>query len=352
MSARSIDEVEAACRLAVELGFDTALLSPAVSLFTADLHALTAFVARGHAAGARVLLRLPDRVFEGLSGAGLDVAARRAAVLVLVRAAVEAGADGIDLHAHAACLHGEGEAGTRARERFSELVRLVEAEAESAEEGPLIVTAAIEDADPVEVRSHLEEEWFHHLREDALRAAPFRADLIEEALSESLGVRDRLGAITAWSLPLPEASDARGLGRMLHALSLPGAIRALGALPGAGASRAGAIDPTAEVVGPDALETVRRALEIRSGTGLGTGSLGLVHGLPWCGEGVSVHLNGPIMVVLNASDAPVAVPRTAALLVSSSPTESTPEGDVLVPASACAWFETPRIRPVAAQFWD
>lgn len=345
MTANSIDEVESACRLQVSLGFDAALLCPAVSLFTAEFDALKALVARGHEAGARVLLRLPDRVFTGLGDPDLDLAARRAAVLVLVRAAIEAGADGVDLHLHAQSLRGEGQAGVLARSRFSELVRLVEAEAEaeSDENSPMIVTAAIEGSSPAEIRSHLEEEWFHHLREDALRSAGFEASAIEQALSESLNMRDQLGAITAWSLPLSDASNTEHFARLLHALSLPGAIRAL------------ASDSPAHPLAPSGdtwLNTVRQALTIRSSAGLGTGSLGLVHGLSWCHDDASVHLNGPIMVVLNTSTHSLAVPRTATLLLSSQATEATVSGETLVPALSCAWFETPRIRPATASYWD
>ncbi|MDY2668765.1 hypothetical protein [Schaalia hyovaginalis] len=355
MSERSMNEVEDSCRLAVSIGFDAALLSPAVSLFTTTTDALRALVDRGHAAGARVILRLPDRVFEGLGDPELDFDARRAAVLVLVRGAVEAGADGVDLHARADGLHGSAETVRTARGRFSELVRLVEAEAEAAGEAPLIVTAAIEGADAGELRSHLEEEWFHHLRWDALRDVAFESAALEEALVDSLDAHDRLGAVTAWAVPLPCAADAEGAARFLHAVSLPGALRAHGLFPiaegGAGASQAQGDSAPESAVCPE-LTVMGRALEIRASAKLATGSLGIVEGLPWSREGVSVHLNGPVMVVLNSCAEPVAVPRTAALLVSSAPAETTDDGRTLVPPCACAWFEAPRVRPVAAQFWD
>lgn len=350
-----MNEVEDSCRLAVSIGFDAALLSPAVSLFTTTTDALRALVDRGHAAGARVILRLPDRVFEGLGDPELDFDARRAAVLVLVRGAVEAGADGVDLHARADGLHGSVETVRTARGRFSELVRLVEAEAEAAGGAPLIVTAAIEGADAGELRSHLEEEWFHHLRWDALGDVAFESAALEEALVDSLDAHDRLGAVTAWAVPLPCAADAEGAARFLHAVSLPGALRAHGLFPiaegGAGASQAQG-DSAPESAACPELTLMGRALEIRASAKLATGSLGIVEGLPWSREGVSVHLNGPVMVVLNSCAEPVAVPRTAALLVSSAPAETTDDGRTLVPPCACAWFEAPRVRPVAAQFWD
>lgn len=354
-------EVADLCSWAVSIGFDALLLSPAFSLFTQASDTLRVLVDHGHEAGARVILRLPDRLCAGLGASESDDEARRAAARFLVRGAVEAGADGVDLRVHADDLHGPFTQARIAPQRFSELVRLVEAEALG--DVALIVTAHIEGACTDALRSHLEEEWFHHLHWDALQSVPFDSKTLAGMLCESLDVHDRLGAVTAWSVPLPRQESTEEIARFLHALSLPGVVYVCPSFSSSGSVAGGGGETlrgsvalsgnySESAFGCSELTILKRALEIREFGKLATASLGIVEGLAWSHEGVCVHVNGPIMVVVNTSASSVAVPHTASLLVSSTPVQIRADGWTLVPSRACAWFQAPRVRPVAPHFWD
>ncbi len=329
--------------LARAAGFDALVLSPSPEDVDSAGTPVPGLVARLHELGLRVVVALPADAFADLDDPDVDAVDRESLVLARTRLILEAGADGIDL----------GECGeyrssrnpdrstALARERFAALVRLVESEAMAADSQPIVI-GRITGADASHVRAHLEEDWFHQLRDDALRRVAWDARSIENAVVSSLESRDRLGAITPWSVDVACAEPGGGLALALYALSLPGAAHVLFG-PDALASDIGAL-PIDEVV--------PLALSVRSSKGLGTGSLGIVHGLAWAAPGVVVHLNGPVMVVLNTSEQPVSVPGRAPRLCSSHALGTAADGSTIVPAGACAWFETPRIRPAAAAYWD
>lgn len=336
-------------RRARAAGFDAVLIEPETSApLVAPESPLAAFISGIRGSGLRVLVRIPNDTLSSLGARGLDMENRVSSILARTRGALAAGADGVDL---GVCVEEDDSSPVRAalaRERFAALVRQVEAEAASWDSQP-IVTARIDGADAERVRSHLEEEWFHHLCDDSLRRASWSAEAIRDAVVSSLAVRDRVGAVAPWSfdltatperLPLP----ARESALLVYALSLPGAVHAV-------CSRPDALGDTAP--GSFSIdEAAARALRARIESGLGTGALGFVDGLEWAGPGVSVHANGPVLVVLNTSDALVRVPASAGLLLSSAPVEVLESGESRVPADCCAWFETPRIRPKRAAYWD
>lgn len=362
-------------RFAVSLGFESILVEPgSADVLVRPDSGLGAFVEALHSLGLRVVLRVPSDTLSSLGVRALDMDDRTSALLARTRGAIAAGADGIDL---GVCQEEESSSPIRAalaRQRFATLVRLVEAEAASSDSQP-IVTARIADADPERIRHHLEEYWFHHLRDDSLRDAGWSAEAIRQALVSSLAERDPLGAVMPWSFDVSRSALLRGPGSGIGSQGWEPGLGAEAAQAGSpedegetareralfcfAASLPGVVhavcrgekhdDGIGRGASPDA--AVERALRLRSERGLGTGNLGLVDGCEWAHTGASVHVNGSVMVVLNTSAEEVVVPSEYSPLLSSSAVEGG-GGPTPVPPECCAWFEMPVIRPAPLKAWS
>ncbi len=358
------------------VGFTGIIVRPSHSDLALGDSALEHFITRVHRAGLSAVVRL--------SGAGVDPTGARAftgledgtsALVVRTRAALKAGADGIDLG-----LIDEGppprskadrRRTTEAARRFSRLVRLEHAELADFDSGP-ILTAEAHAYDEAALTRHLEEDWFHHLLDDALITASWDARTLHDRVRFALERRDPLGQVAVWQWAdtrhagldedIPTGSWADGAPRArrramaLFVLSLPGAVHVpFGAL-------GGHLDRDAppehrRTWGPDSttrsgVRLLAEALRIRVERSIGSGSLGFVNALEWAHEGVAVHICSGVLVVLNTSDEAVIVPEQHRLMVSSGQAEAQDGQPTVVRPETCAWFETAIVRPREEHFHD
>lgn len=363
-------------------GFGAVLIRPARSDIAVDGSVLADFVTRAHRAGLKVLVRLSGARVPGDpggdgAGAFTDLEDGASALVVRTRAALKAGADGIDLG-----IIDEGDAlvprdvAAARAVRFTHLVRILHAELADFDPLP-ILTAETLLGDDAAFHRHLEEDWFHHLRDDALVTAPWEARVLRERVGRSLSDRDLLGQVAAWhwshtrvvhdSAHVPEgswehgASESRKTAMALYSLTLPGAAYVpfchlggrtepvgRGEAPSDRHHRtwAGSDQAAAEA------RLLARATRVRAERLMGTGSLAFVDGLAWAPPGVSVHVCAGVMVVLNASDAPVDVPAEHRLLLSSDGTEPVADQPTRIAPEVCAWFETARVQPARVEVHD
>ncbi len=382
--AGNVDDVEIAQLgdLLIDMsraGFTAVLIRPARSDIVLDGSTLEDFILRAHRAGLKVLVRLAGALLPG--DTGQDARARGAfaaledgvsTLVVRARAALKAGADGIDL----GIIDEVGPAGDVDQSRavrFSQLVQILHAEEADFEPVPILTAETLLD-NPVAFRRHLEEDWFHHLRDDALVTASWDADVLRARVRDSLHDRDVLGQVAGWHwshtrlthdpLRTPQgswergSSEARRAAMALYCLTLPGAAYVpfchLGGrarpVPGAPQRHERTWGET-----PRAAEEARllaRATRIRAERLIGTGSLAYVAGLDWAPPETAVHIAAGVTVVLNTSHAPVLVPPEHRLLVSSDGSGSVEGEPTRVNPEACAWFDTARVRPVAVEIHD
>ncbi len=347
----------------LDAGFTAISLRPSHTDIVAAPETLTRTVARAHDLGMKVLVRL--------AGAGLPLGSRdttafegdRAALVVRTRAALKCGADGIDLGLLDTARTPEE------RARSSRLIQILHAELADFDPAP-ILAARSTSTDDEAFRRHLEEDWFHHLRDEALLTVAWDAQALAEAITATYARRDPLGQVAAWHW-----SHARGLGdedliapgswedgagghrraaMALVGLSLPGvAYVPFGQLGGhlwedghGGFHRTWAGDENSRA----GASVLAQALRLRAARGIPQGSLALVTSLPWAHPGVEVHVANGVMVVVNTSDTPVEVPAEHTLLLRSDAL-GTPEGSpTVLPGDTSAWFDTARVTPVPMTF--
>lgn len=338
------------------VGFTAVAVRPAHADIAVDGSRLASFIERVHRTGVKVIVRLSGARVPGSSeGAFVNFEQDVSSLVVRTRAALKAGADGIDL----GIIREDDQSGDDQAQRFTQLIHILQAELADFERMP-ILSAESSITTPHALSRHLEEDWFHHLRDDALVTCPWDITELHERIACTLSERSRLGHVAAWQwshcvtdnrpvLPSPGsweegASQWRRNAMALVALSLPGAAyapfdrlagrRNFDAHDGAHVEWEPSEDARRE------REMVSRALRIRVERSMGSGSLAYVNHLAWAHEGVGVHLCAGVMVVVNASDTPVEVPPEHALLLDSTGRSGgEPNQPTVVGPDQCAWFE-------------
>lgn len=356
------------------LGFDAVLLRPADPVVEESLPYLPKFVAKAHRLGLRVI----SRVYLLPEGAALDPLdspplldmkhdANR--INERVRAALDAGCDGVDLGTVSRDANEDKDG--HADQVFSESVRLQLAELASFDDS-FILTAAFATEPEEFYKRHLEEEWFHHMRNDAIVTSEWDATALQTTLAKIYASHDRVGHTTAWRHSLfgwshsPAARDSEDVGWMkdapparrtamnLYLASLPGAVYLpFLAVGGSVKVKERAKKPSKlrfsfakSPIGEYQAHTITLALSLREEEDMAHSHVAFVEGFPWAGGDVAVHLTGPVMVVLNTGDETVFVPREHRLMVSSSPTTGVDSRGTQVPPDTCSWFMPAPPKPV------
>lgn len=354
----------------VRMGFRAVALRPDDSLYDGDAAILRDLFSSLHRQGIKVIVRMP---LDGAQLTGQGSLAHNDATIRRLRCAVEAGADGIDINVL------DAPHGLRDSHEELNLTALIQSlQVELADVNPhaiLIAESRCEDSQ--QVHHHIEEHWFHHLRDNALMYAGWSAASLRERVTAAFKQRDPLGHIAAWSwsmlqhrvhteepvtaVPAPcESWDKDDVyprqGAMaLFMLSLPGACYLPFALMGGRVVRSAGMwrrlwgaekDSAAEA------RILRTALRLREERAMATGSFAWVDNLAWAGADVSVHVTAGMTVVLNTSDVDVIVPAEHHCVVFSAGEPSVDEDGTLLPPNTCAWFDTARIRPAAVSFDD
>lgn len=356
-------DIDALLPALVDAGFTAVSLRPSHTDIVAAPSLLAHTVAGAHDLGLRVLVRL--------AGTGLPLGARGTAnlegegagLVVRARAALKCGADGIDLGLLDAARTPEE------LDRSSRLIQILHAELADFDPSPILAARA-STADAEAFRRHLEEDWFHHLRDEALLACPWDADALAHAIGATYSRRDPLGQVPAWHW-----SHSRGFGdeivitpgsweegatprrraaMALVGLSLPGvAYVPFGQLGGhlwedghGGFHRSWAGDEDSST----GVSVLVQALRLRRARALPQGSLAFVTSLPWAHPGVGVHVANGVMVVVNTSGSPVEVPAEHALLLRSDALGTPAGSPTVLPPDTTAWFETARVTPVPLSF--
>lgn len=377
---RGLEEVGDCVLTLARTGFTAFVVRPAHSDLVSRTVSLARLLARGHRAGLRGVIRMSGAGADG-GRAFFDLESDPATVVLRTRAALKAGADGVDLGRIQDEADGAG-ANARpdprdARERartFSRLIRVELAELADWDERRPILAAAATLSDPTAYSRHLLEEWFHHLRDDALSTAPWDAEAIAGRVREAYGRHDPVGQICAWRASDPRepgaaaparpgswqagADTRRHLAMTAFLLSLPGAVY----LPFSASGGVGVLDAAGRphlAVGTAPGDVAQRrlasqAIRTRTEHAMGRGSLARVLGLPWQFPGVTVHISGGVMVVLNTSQESAAVPPSNRLLLrSDAPAADQLDGEpTALPPSTCAWFAPARVLPPPARFHD
>lgn len=346
-----------------DAGFTAVSLRPSRTDIVADPTVLSDTITRAHSLGLRVLVRLAGGGLPLGDGSYEDGGTDRAETVVRTRAALKSGADGIDLGLLDSARTPE-ELGHATR-----LVQILHAELADFDPSPILAARAT-TTDTDAFRRHLEEDWFHHLRDELLLRVPWDADALADAVSATYRRRDRLGQVAAWhwshtrglggedQIVRGSWEDGAGSGRRaamaLFGLSLPGvAYVPFGQLGGhlwedgkGGYHRSWAGDADSRT----GAGVVSVALRLRGERGIPQGSLAVVRSLPWTHPGVGVHLANGVMVVVNASDTQVEVPAEHALLLRSDGLGSPAGAPTPLPPDTCGWFDTARVTPARVTF--
>lgn len=352
-----------------DMGFDAVLLRLATQKSKDLQESVARAVDDAHEAGLRLLVRIgPDQfvVDPGDTPPFLGLEENRETLLTRTRALVSAGADGVDLGMIDDAAHLPDRA-DRAQ-TFSETINLQLAELAETER-TVILSGEAATADPEFFAHHLSEDWFHHLRDDSLIEAPWDVKEIRERVTRSYAMRDALGRTAVWRPALaPKRKDSarqrvagagswsehgsrrRASALMMFAGSLPGALYLPFAHVGGRIKVKNSKHPRVFLkLGSGARaghqrDLATRMLDLREQRNIPSSTLAFVENLSWAPPGVSVHLSGSMLVVLNASESPVVVPaHHVPLLYSDGFVRSTEAGTSLLPET-CAWFETARPR--------
>lgn len=350
-----------------DLGFQGVLIRPANPRVDKGLPWLKKFVKRAHKLGLRVLVRafLAESELDAEASPPLLALEHDSEELTQrARAILRANADGVDLgliNDQA----GSPDAAANFR-AFTQAVQLQLAQVEMASDETILTAAIIADSPETSMR-HLTENWFHHLRDNELVTSPWQVDELQRRVRQVFLDRDPLGHTAAWRYSLPKWTsspltrnsenygwaksrhgDVREVAMMLYAVSLPGAVYVPFLHVGGGVKakkdglkftfgRGRMAQARASVAG--------EALALRNRLSLGDATLAFVDGLPWAGPDVSVHLSGPIMVVLNTGKDPVVVPSEHQAILSSRGIISSSEAGTIVRPNYCVWFRAAEPEP-------
>ena len=354
------------------LGFTALLLRPSLMDARNDLDPFRELVERAHGAGVRIVVRVSgalgpvtgphahddDRIVVGAEREGEGIVERAEAFL-------SAGADGIDLGTIIPPEVAERTDLARLTEYFSILHGLI---ASYTDDG--MIGADVSADYPRTLHHHLQEEWLHHLRDDALILARWDAESMTTHLTRSLDDHDRFGAPPVWrflpSYRLCEATDPgdglnwfavddgrrrqRATALQALALALPGSVylrqgdevglpdpdKPTAPLELAGLVNARAHDQGSLFGSP--LATVRHATHVRRERRLAAAPLAFVTGLDWCPPRTLTLLARDVLVMVNTTDEPVILPQGADVLLSSQGLEQA-EGRLMVPTMTTAWLD-------------
>lgn len=355
-----------------ELGFDAVLIRPANPRVDVGMKSLPRFVDEAHENGLRVLVRafISDSEAELHPESSPPVLALEHDADELqnrARAILATGADGVDLglvNDQIGC----PDAAANAR-AFSEAMQGQLAEVELAGE-TTILTGAILSEPRESAQRHLTEEWFHHLRDDSLVAAPWNAKEIKRRVSQAYQDRDPLGHTAAWRYSLPKwtdspyirssadygwadhsKSDQREMAMLLYTASLPGAayipfLHVGGGVTAKDPSEPGLVFSFEKGSRAHAHAMLsQESLLIRRKMNMGEATLAFVEGPEFCTDQTAVHLTGTIMVVLNTGKEDVVVPAEHRPLVTSKSLRISGDGGTVVRPNTCAWFQTAAFEP-------
>ena len=354
------------------LGFTALLLRPSLMDARNDLDPFRELVGRAHGAGIRIVVRVSgalgpvtgpharddDRIVVGAEREGEGIVERAEAFL-------SAGADGIDLGTIIPPEVTERTDLARLTEYFSILHGLI---AGYTDDG--MIGADVSADYPRTLHHHLQEDWLHHLRDDALILARWDAESMTAHLTRSLDDHDRFGAPPVRrflpSYRLCEATDPgdgrswfavddgrrrqRATALQALALALPGSVylrqgdevglpdsdKPTAPLELAGLVNARAHDQGSLFGSP--LATVRHATHVRRERRLAVAPLAFVTGLDWCPPRALTLLARDVLVMVNTTDEPVILPQGANVLLSSQGLEQA-EGRLMVPTMTTAWLD-------------
>lgn len=352
-------------------GFDAVLLRPSDPDLTSLAGPLEKTIAAAHEVGLKAIIRVmaqPDDhilspadspPFVRLSDDPELVAAR-------TRILLDLGADGVDL-GRIDDAPERPDPDQRLR-HFTDLVNLQLAEIADIE-SRIILTAEALSTNPRFFDVHVTEDWFHHLRDDALFGSPWSAPVLQERIKKTYAMHDPLGQAVAWKPSLggvwshsPKlrsfepgsweegARSSRADAMVAFAASLPGAVYIPFRRAG-GAVRVTSKNTLRVTFGDDPADTMRRGLtssllHLRRKYQLGQANLAFINGISWAHPGVSVQLAGPLLIVLNTSQSPIEVPAMHSPLVYSGGfLDESPAGSIVEPET-CAWFLAGRPAPV------
>lgn len=359
------------------LGMTSVLLRPSLMDATHDLDVFGQLVRLAHERDLKVLVRISGGIGPATGGHARDDA--RVAVGAeeegrgLVRRAdafLRAGADGIDL---GTILPPQVMPRTDLDLLSQAVTDLHSLLAQYCEDG--VLGADVSADYPEVMRHHLQEDWFHHLRDDSVVLTRWDVDSLTRHLTFSLAEHDRFGAPPAWRvLPPFRLRSQTDPGDGWRWFAVPDeerrrravALQALAlALPGVVYLRQGdeiALLDTDKPVSPvetsalvnmhsatqasefgSPLATVRHATRLRRERRLSDAPLAFVRGLDWCPPGALTLLVRDMVVLVNTTSEPVALPEHAEVLLSSHHLGQA-GGHLQVPASTTAWLTADTVR--------
>ena len=345
------------------MGFDAILLRLAAQDVAPQQSYIAKLVSGVHAANLRVIVRVsPDDIIVSPldSPPMVELGDDPGTLLERTRLLLEAGIDGVDLGMIDESA--EDPDSWELTQRFSDTVNKQLAEVASAD-STVILTAEASVSTPEHFRHHLNEDWFHHLRDDSLFQAPWNAAELSRRIAEAYAARAPLGRAVAWRPALAprregaiyqrvsapgswfdNASAQRISAFLVYVASLPGALYLPFTSVGGELKlkKAGTTELHLLLSGLSQArfqhDLTTRMLHVRAEKNMGQATLASIQGLSWAGPDVAVHLTGHIMVVLNASDRPVRVPgHHQPLLYSDGFVFSDGDATILQPET-CAWF--------------
>lgn len=354
------------------LGFNVILVRPSQVPTRGDLSSFRSFAQRAHELDLRVITRISGALgpVTGMHAGDANpifTGQERGEKRLLERAAafLAEGADGVDL---GTIVPPEVDRQTdlnRLSDYFAILQALV---AEHVDEG--LIGADVSAVYPEALRHHLEDDWLHHLRDDALMLVCWDADSLTRHITHSLDEHDRFGAPPVWrylpSYRLMEHTDPgngrrwfetsdeervrRSLALQALTLSLPGAVYLRQGdeinlpdkdKPSDTQDLARLINERSAEQGDrfgSPLATVRRATYVRREHALSTGPFAFVVGLDWCPPGVLTFLTRDILVLVNTSANDVVLPEQAQVLLASAILRQE-GGHLLVPPTTTVWLQ-------------
>jgi len=355
-----------------KIGFDAILIRTASADISREQAELARLVNYAHSVNLKVLVRIvgaPDDqvTLPSETPPQVSLDEDRDRLIARTRLVVRAGVDGVDIGLidddptlqHAA-LRAEG---------FTQTIHMGLAELAEAESSTILTAEATQE-NPEYFGRHLTEDWFHHLRDDALYGSPWDADAIQARTRRAYQNRDPLGMTTAWRPSLvtwaenprlrgsvpgaweENAPQPRSAAMVAYSASLPGAVYLPYLSCGGSVHLAGFGKPRLRLgLGETPGEMFLRGLtasilHLRQDYELGSASLAFIEGLSWAPPGIAVHLSGPLLVVLNTSAREVVVPPQHVPLVYSGGFLDSSSSGTNVEPERCAWFVAGRPNPV------